>query len=314
METMGTESASVTTLREETEDASEINKNPSEYQDISTDASETLAASDDNAVTESTFLSPTAAILPEYPEDGGTASLIAEPASYTEFTSPETITMTGTVVSNSDHTDSANDRKDVPMSVTQSVRSGASHGHFMFGSSGGDGNTGFGGGHRGGGGSGGEGLSHLALKKHLAENPSLLGSGLKLVEEEHRFKCADTVDILLIDENGGPVTVEVEAEIAPQMPVRHLAGDANVGTLAAADLGVIVGKCGLWWFTSLSDKLIEEAEKLGVSNVSSSQFLPSWLPNTLIAIRLGLSFHSSFLPTTGSSCHRLCCINHIRSS
>lgn len=60
------------------------------------------------------------------------------------------------------------------------------------------------------GGGGGEGEDHKNLKDYLADNPSELGDGLKLVEKEHSFNLGGRVDILLEDGSGNPVTVEVK--------------------------------------------------------------------------------------------------------
>ena len=62
-------------------------------------------------------------------------------------------------------------------------------------------------------GGGGEGTAHRTLKEYLADDPSQLGEGLKLIEIEHRFKSGDKVDILLENSSGHPVTVEVETHI-----------------------------------------------------------------------------------------------------
>ena len=64
------------------------------------------------------------------------------------------------------------------------------------------------------GGGGGEGETHKDLKDYLANNPSELGEGLKLVEKEHVFVgLGSKVDILLQDGSGNPVTVEVKPYI-----------------------------------------------------------------------------------------------------
>ncbi len=65
-----------------------------------------------------------------------------------------------------------------------------------------------------GGGGGGEGKKHLILKDYLANNPSLLGQGLKLVGTEYKFKSGDASDILLEDSSGNPITVEVKPPIS----------------------------------------------------------------------------------------------------
>ena len=67
-------------------------------------------------------------------------------------------------------------------------------------------------GHRGGGG-GGEGEEHENLKDYLADNPSELGEGLKLIKKEYTFNLGGRVDILLQDSSGNPVTVEVKPYI-----------------------------------------------------------------------------------------------------
>ena len=70
-----------------------------------------------------------------------------------------------------------------------------------------------GGGGHGGGGGGGEGQPHKNLKEYLADNPSQLGVGLRLIKPEYAFKSGDKVDILLKDNSEKPVTVEVETHI-----------------------------------------------------------------------------------------------------
>ena len=64
-----------------------------------------------------------------------------------------------------------------------------------------------------GGGGGGEGEKHRTLKEYLADNPSLFGEGLKLVDTEYRFGSGDEADILFEDSFGSPVTVEVKPPI-----------------------------------------------------------------------------------------------------
>ena len=66
-------------------------------------------------------------------------------------------------------------------------------------------------GYRGGG--GGEGEKHRTLKENLADNPSLFGEGLKLIDTEYRFRSGDEADILFEDSSGNPVTVEVKPPI-----------------------------------------------------------------------------------------------------
>ena len=47
----------------------------------------------------------------------------------------------------------------------------------------------------------------------MADNPSLFGEGLKLVDTEYRFRSGDEADILFEDSSGNPVTVEVKPPI-----------------------------------------------------------------------------------------------------
>ena len=68
-------------------------------------------------------------------------------------------------------------------------------------------------GYRASGGGGGEGEEHRTLKEYLADNPSELGEGLRLVCTEYEFESGDRVDILLQDSAGNPVTVEVKPYI-----------------------------------------------------------------------------------------------------
>ena len=68
------------------------------------------------------------------------------------------------------------------------------------------------GGH-GGRGGGGPSEKHEKLKKDLAEDPSELGEGLKLIREEYPFGSGDRADILFQDSSENPVTVEIEAHI-----------------------------------------------------------------------------------------------------
>ncbi len=65
-----------------------------------------------------------------------------------------------------------------------------------------------------GGGGGKEGEKHRTLKEYLADNPSLFGEGLKLIDTEYRFKSGDEADILFEDSSGNPVTVEVKPPIS----------------------------------------------------------------------------------------------------
>ena len=60
---------------------------------------------------------------------------------------------------------------------------------------------------------GGPGEEHEDLKDYIADNPSELGEGLKLVKKEHTFTLGGRVDILLQDSAGNPVTVEVKPYI-----------------------------------------------------------------------------------------------------
>ena len=72
-----------------------------------------------------------------------------------------------------------------------------------------------GGGHNRRGG-GGESEQHRNLKESLANNPTPLGEGWRKVNTEYRFTSGDKADILLEDNSGDPVTVEVETYIPSQ--------------------------------------------------------------------------------------------------
>ena len=74
-------------------------------------------------------------------------------------------------------------------------------------------NRGGGAGYSRSGGGGGEGEDHLTLKEYLADNPSLFGEGLELVDTEYRFRSGDEADILFEDGSGNPITVEVKPPI-----------------------------------------------------------------------------------------------------
>ena len=47
----------------------------------------------------------------------------------------------------------------------------------------------------------------------MADNPSLFGEGLKLIDTEYRFRSGDEADVLFEDSSGNPVTVEVKPPI-----------------------------------------------------------------------------------------------------
>ena len=106
-----------------------------------------------------------------------------------------------------------NSSEDESEPQTPHPNSGGSHsGGGHWGSNSGGGGSG---GHGGGGGGHGEGERHEELKIFLAENPSLLGDGLEFEATEYEFISLDKVDILLKDDCGNPVTVEVESHIRP---------------------------------------------------------------------------------------------------
>ncbi|MDD9973029.1 MAG: endonuclease NucS [Candidatus Poribacteria bacterium] len=65
-----------------------------------------------------------------------------------------------------------------------------------------------------GGSGGGEGEKHRSLKEYLANNSSLFGEGLELIDTEYRFGSGDEADILFEDNSGNPVTVEVKPPIS----------------------------------------------------------------------------------------------------
>ena len=60
---------------------------------------------------------------------------------------------------------------------------------------------------------GGEGPLHRGLKEAVANNPSLLEDGLKLVQMEYRFPTNDRADILFLDAKSRYLGVEVEVDV-----------------------------------------------------------------------------------------------------
>ncbi len=124
------------------------------------------------------------------------------------------------------HTDSENNgsaHTSPQPSVSHPSPQGSSHGDTSRRSSSG-GNSG-----------GGPGKTHKNLQDDLADNPSQLGEGLRLIKKEYTFKSSnDRVDILLMDSSGRPVPVEVkpycipsgsDSEILQALKYKHLAAD-----------------------------------------------------------------------------------------
>lgn len=148
--------------------------------------------------------------------------------------------------------------------TTHTAGSGDPHGHFAVAPRMGEVNAGGEGGHGHGGRTGGEGQAHIRLKTHLARNPSLLGPGLTLVQEEYVFKSGDKVDILFLDRDGSPVSVEVEAAIAPNVPYgiwqaskyQHLAAAAYGRDCRSVRTVVVAPR--------FPDDALQEAQMLGV--------------------------------------------------
>ena len=64
------------------------------------------------------------------------------------------------------------------------------------------------------GGGTGEGPDHKALKEYIARDPArALGEeGIRTLEIEYTFPTGDRVDLILLDQNGRAVTVEVEVD------------------------------------------------------------------------------------------------------
>ncbi|MYB95084.1 DUF91 domain-containing protein [Candidatus Poribacteria bacterium] len=109
----------------------------------------------------------------------------------------------------SEGSDSTGDKSDTP---THRPRPGKGGARWPGGSGGNTPNrstdTGYGGGGRG------EGEKHRSLKEYLANNSSLFGEGLELIDTEYRFRSSDEADILFEDSSGNPVTVEVKPPIS----------------------------------------------------------------------------------------------------
>lgn len=93
-------------------------------------------------------------------------------------------------------------------------------------------------GYSGGGGGSGPSKKHEALKNYIVDNPSELGSGLKLVKKEHTFKLGGRVDILLEDNSGNPVTVEVKPYHIPPESNDEVWQAVRYKHVAAAEYGL----------------------------------------------------------------------------
>ena len=145
----------------------------------------------------------------QYSNDGNLSSETQSEDTNLEEDDPsiEDQTIVDTPGMSSGHENSSEDEfvPQIPHPNTGGSRPGGGH----WGNSSGGG--GYGG--HGGGGGGGEDQPHKELKMYLAENPSLLGEGLECEATEYEFTSQDKADILLIDDNENPVTVEVESHI-----------------------------------------------------------------------------------------------------
>ena len=93
-------------------------------------------------------------------------------------------------------------------------------------------------GYSGGGGGSGPSEKHEALKDYIADNLSELGSGLKLVKKEHTFKLGGRVDILLEDNSGNPVPVEVKPYHIPPESNDEVWQAVRYKHVAAAEYGL----------------------------------------------------------------------------
>lgn len=117
------------------------------------------------------------------------------------------------------------------------------------------------------GGGGGEGPAHLELKTYLANNPSLFGKGLELVDIEYTFQSNDRVDILLKDTAGIPVTIEVETD----QPASGIWQAVKYKHLAAVEYGIPCEKVrSILAAPGIPDAVKQECERLGIEAVEVS--------------------------------------------
>ena len=93
-------------------------------------------------------------------------------------------------------------------------------------------------GYSSGGGGSGPSEEHEDLKDYIADNPSELGNGLKLVKKEYTFKLGGRVDILLQDSSGNPVTVEVKPYHIPPESNDEIWQAVRYKHVAAAEYGL----------------------------------------------------------------------------
>ena len=93
-------------------------------------------------------------------------------------------------------------------------------------------------GYSSGGGGSGPSEEHEDLKDYIADNPSKLGNGLKLVKKEYTFKLGGRVDILLEDNSGNPVTVEVKPYHIPPESNDEVWQAVRYKHVAAAEYGL----------------------------------------------------------------------------
>lgn len=117
------------------------------------------------------------------------------------------------------------------------------------------------------GGGGGEGPEHYELKTHLADNPSLFGEGLELVDIEYTFPSNDRVDILFKDASGIPITVEVETD----QPASGIWQAVKYKHLAAVEYGIPCEKVrSILAAPVIPDAVRQECKRLGIEPIEVS--------------------------------------------
>ena len=120
-----------------------------------------------------------------------------------------------------------------------------------------------GGGHNRRGG-GGESEQHRNLKESLADNPSLFGEGLELVDIEYTFPSNDRVDILFKDAAGIPITVEVETD----QPASGIWQAVKYKHLAAVEYGIPCEQVrSILAAPRIPDAVKQECKRLGIEPV-----------------------------------------------
>ena len=196
----------------------------------------------------------------EFPDETGNAE-----DSGTSDCETETPTGQGDPKTGNEGSDPTGDESDTPTHRPRPGRGGA---RWPGGSGSNTPNRSTGTGYGGGGRP--EGKKHRTLKEYLADNPSLFGEGLELIDTEYRFRSGDEADILFEDSSGNPVTVEVkppissgsDQEVWQAVKYKHLA--AVKYDLPCKEVRSILAA------PEIPDDVKAECEKLGIEPIEIS--------------------------------------------